>query len=567
MHDEALMIQWNRRGDSEAFRMLTQRYGRMVYATALRVLGNPADAEDVAQDCFEKLARTSNTPGGYLGPWLHRMAVNRALDRVRSDGARKRRETAYEGGKPSSTELDWDDIYPLVDEAIDRLPEKLRRALVAHYLEGLTHDEIAQRESVSRAAITQRIHRALTQMRTTLQRKGIAMPGVAILAGALGSRMAEAAVLPISLTEKLGRIALAGPVVGATGAVTGIAALSKVAIALLAALLLIAGGIAITQNLRKNPPVSATLQQMQADTQTVPSHPAENLNENSRANSPRPIPLKTELAANHSEEDASISGYVFDRETGLGIPEVEMVVVSPNFRRQMTTDEAGAYYVDGIPPGQYYVVCGRANGYYIPSEGQEDLIDEYGRRVALKMGQHFDVPDFAFSRGESHSAQVVNAEMKPISDALVTAQTTVKNHPITNTTKTNAEGMFTVSGFPSTVALYLWAEKDGLVSETYGPSSLPQVDGREDVLVLQPEAIVRGFVLDANGSPLPGLKVVPQFSLSEASREIETVSDSQGRFELKGMFSDSVLMRVCRDVQIVNAPIRRVVLSPSALSR
>lgn len=187
MHDPALLTQWFRRGDAEAFRALTVRYGCMVYASAMRVLGNPSDAEEVTQECFEKLARARRAPGEYLGPWLHRMAVNKAVDRRRSDARRHHREQQYEAERPPAGSPAWDDVYPLVDEAVTELPEPLRRAIVAHFLEGLTQEEIAQREGVARTTVTYRVKQGLDGMRASLRRKGIAVPA-GLFSAMLGAR-------------------------------------------------------------------------------------------------------------------------------------------------------------------------------------------------------------------------------------------------------------------------------------------------------------------------------------------------------------------------------------------
>ena len=67
----------------------------MVYSTCHRVLHNASDAEEVAQDCFEALASGRAKPTAALGPWLHRVATNRALKRLSSDKHRRAREKAY----------------------------------------------------------------------------------------------------------------------------------------------------------------------------------------------------------------------------------------------------------------------------------------------------------------------------------------------------------------------------------------------------------------------------------------------------------------------------------------
>ncbi|MCL4692613.1 MAG: RNA polymerase sigma factor [Candidatus Hydrogenedentes bacterium] len=552
MHDEALIIQWRNRGDAEAFRTIIQRYGRMVYATALRILGNPADAEDVAQDCFEKLARTSKSPRGYLGPWLHRMAVNRALDRVRSDTARKRRETAYQDALPSAAELSWDDIYPLVDDAIDQLPDKLRRAVVGHFLEGLTHEEIAQRESVSRAAITQRINRALGQMRTKLQRKGVAVSAVSVLAGTLGSRLAEAAVLPVSLTEKLGRIALSGPVVGKAGVVAGVVTLPKVAVGFVSILAVVAGVIAFSRLSSTPPPAPGADSNAEV---LVAGEPTES-EPQTTGRSPHQLveAVSAALATPDSGTTATVSGRVYDMATGDPVPNAEISSHVGEQRYKAMSDPQGRYVFESVEAGEFSMLCRSANGYYLAHERYEGGPSPYRRTLNLTAGRHYEGIDFALEKGLAITGRVVDPNGSPVAGAIVTGHAEINNFWLTNTAMTASDGSFDVSGFPETVSLSLWAERDDAVSESYGPFALPQLADSAPEITLWPEAVIRGVVVDRAGAPVEGLRVLPQFAPHVSGREIEAVSDVNGAFELKGMPPGTSSLRVCRDVEIVNSP-------------
>ena len=79
-NDQTLLKQWYQHGDAEAFHQITRRYAGLVYGTCRRILRNPSDAEDVAQECFETLAVKTRADGCALGAWLHTVATRRALD-------------------------------------------------------------------------------------------------------------------------------------------------------------------------------------------------------------------------------------------------------------------------------------------------------------------------------------------------------------------------------------------------------------------------------------------------------------------------------------------------------
>jgi RNA polymerase sigma factor (sigma-70 family) len=171
--DETLFQRWRAKRDADAFATLATKYGGLVYAVGRRVTGNAQDAEDVAQICFEKLATQARAPKAHLAAWLHRVATNHALNVIKSKRRRTEREARYDRERPKHTEIGWDDIYELVDEAVAALPDKQRDVVVAHYLEGKTHDAIARELGISRPAVTQRVQAGVVGIRAALGKRGV----------------------------------------------------------------------------------------------------------------------------------------------------------------------------------------------------------------------------------------------------------------------------------------------------------------------------------------------------------------------------------------------------------
>lgn len=217
--DQILLERWTGQRDAEAFKAICDRYAPMVYATCRRVLRTQTESEDVTQDCFEALATTTSPPRGHLGPWLHRVATYRALNRARGEKRRKERERAYASQQADSLTLDWDDVHDLVDEAIEKLPDRARVAIVGHFIEGKTHAAIALELGVSRVAVTQSTHRGIEGIRKYLKRRGlpIASSGLTVI---LRAHLAEAAAVPATLQSALGRVALSG--IGTPGSIATI---------------------------------------------------------------------------------------------------------------------------------------------------------------------------------------------------------------------------------------------------------------------------------------------------------------------------------------------------------
>lgn len=190
--------------DAVTLATVIERYADMVFSTGRRVLGSDAEAADVAQETFLHFIAHAGGITGSVGAWLHRVATRRAIDRVRRDAARRRREQAY--CAEASPEADrWAEVEPLVDEALDELPQEMRDLLVLHYLEHRSMGEIASMRGVSQPTVSRHTAQALEQLRQRLMAKGVTVGSVALVAVWSGSAQAA----PAPLMAALGKIALA----------------------------------------------------------------------------------------------------------------------------------------------------------------------------------------------------------------------------------------------------------------------------------------------------------------------------------------------------------------------
>ena len=207
--DAVYLKRWVTDRDADAFRQIVMRYSGMVFASARRVLGNAADAEDVAQECFQALASAQNPPVGYLGPWLHRVATNLALNKRRSESRLRAREQRYGKSRSTHVEATWNDIQGYVDEALAQLPDELRIPLVAHFLEGKSQTDVAAALDLPRQTLVNRLQKGVLEVRKHLARRGVVV-GAAVLAGLLTTNMAHAGIVPKVTMAALGRMALSG---------------------------------------------------------------------------------------------------------------------------------------------------------------------------------------------------------------------------------------------------------------------------------------------------------------------------------------------------------------------
>jgi RNA polymerase sigma-70 factor (ECF subfamily) len=166
--------------DPQTFRQVFEEHERGVHAAAMRILGNAAQAQDVVQDVFLRVWRrpTSFDPGrGELGSYLRMMARSRALDLWRegqaAGRASDRLKVVVSGAEGRVEEApaaaaERDDARGTVREALRRLPEPQREALVLAYWGGLTADEIARHSAVPLGTAKSRIRLGLEKLHDEL---------------------------------------------------------------------------------------------------------------------------------------------------------------------------------------------------------------------------------------------------------------------------------------------------------------------------------------------------------------------------------------------------------------
>lgn len=170
---ESRLVRLAQRGDRPAFESLYRHNVQRVYALALRMLRDPGAAEEATQDVFvrawEKLP--SFRRDSRFSSWLHRMAVNRILDRFR---ARQRFDERFvESAEPStlhetrprSTLARLD-----LEAAVATLPPQARIVFLLHDVEGYRHREIAELVGIAVGTSKAHLHRARRQLREELAR-------------------------------------------------------------------------------------------------------------------------------------------------------------------------------------------------------------------------------------------------------------------------------------------------------------------------------------------------------------------------------------------------------------
>ena len=179
---EADAIRLAQEGNAEAFEFIYRMHSRRVYALCLRMVGNTAEAEDLAQEAFLQLFRKIQTFRGEsaFSTWLHRLSVNVVLMKLRKKSLP---ETSLE----EMTEPDEESAGPRKDvgsldptlvgsidrlnleRAVDQLPPGYKQVFVLHDVQGYEHNEIAKMMDCSIGNSKSQLHKARLRLRELLQ--------------------------------------------------------------------------------------------------------------------------------------------------------------------------------------------------------------------------------------------------------------------------------------------------------------------------------------------------------------------------------------------------------------
>jgi cobalt-zinc-cadmium efflux system membrane fusion protein len=182
--DVQLLERFVTRRDEAAFELLLWRHGGLVLHVCTRLLRNVQDAEDVFQAAFLALARRGPSigKGEAVGSWLYKVAYRLAL-RVRARAVRDagRQNRAEIPPRPMVNGLGSDERLVL-DEEINRLPDKFRVAVVLCYLEGKTTHEAARDLGCARGTVCSRLAWARQRLRSRLTRRGLTLSTAAVTA-------------------------------------------------------------------------------------------------------------------------------------------------------------------------------------------------------------------------------------------------------------------------------------------------------------------------------------------------------------------------------------------------
>ncbi len=479
LSDQEVFMRWVSRRDAEAFSELVRRYAGMVYSTCRRVLRNESGAEEITQDCFAQLVAFPGKSPLHPAAWLHGMATDKSLMRLRAEARRRGREQEHAVQQTPARDVSWKDIYDMVDAAICELPEVVREPAVMHFLCGKSHGEISQELGIPCRTISNRIDRGIDLLGGALRRRGLTLTGTS-LGVFLFTHLSEAEPLPETLTATLGKLALAhtaGAPLSAPGVLGGILG-AKLLVAVIASVIVAAAAITVGKPLvqqKKPEPVSpqavsrADTIKAEGEQEGVsgadtllpsPGVPGQDTASISgrvidKTISYHPEQLATiqfsskeEWADNNKVGEAIVKARVFE-EANKPLSGVLVTAKREGILRTAVSDEQGVYCIENLKPGFYAVHAERPSGAIVVGDRSVQ-----SRDVSLQAGEKRGKVDFSFRFDAlTITGHVRDSAGKPISGAAIEVNrdpewvgesNTRHIEPMLGTT--DSEGFFQFSG-------------------------------------------------------------------------------------------------------------------------
>lgn len=211
MNDIQLLQEYAGRSSEDAFGTLVCRHIDLVYSTAMRQVGNHHAAEEITQTVFLLLARKARTFDArtVLPVWLFRAARLSATNYLRAEIRRSRREQEVymQNDVHNDPERMWQEVAPLLNDAIAGLRETERQAIVLRFLKGKDYKELAAALGTTEPAAQMRVSRALEKLRKLFAKRGVVVPSV-VLSGLLAANATQAA--PAGLASTVATAAIHG---------------------------------------------------------------------------------------------------------------------------------------------------------------------------------------------------------------------------------------------------------------------------------------------------------------------------------------------------------------------
>jgi RNA polymerase sigma factor (sigma-70 family) len=350
--DRELLERFVDRQDESAFQALVRRHGPLVSGVCRRVLRHEQDAEDAFQATFLVLARKAGSIGkkDSLSGWLYKVAYHAAL-KARAHVRPSPLEGEGTGVRGHDIrdpldELTGRELLAVLDEEMQRLPERFRVPLVHCYLQGQTRDQAARQLGWSLSTLQRRLEQGRERLRGRLEGRGVALSMGLLVAGV--SQSASATGLPsvlLSTTVKAAMLITAGQVTAGAISAPALALANGVLRSLfttklkIATVMLLAAGLIGTG-------IGKITQQVLAQREGATTPSADQKSAAKPSKERLPAPQQAQVQNNRPDDKTmSIAGRVLD-EDGKPVAKAEVAVTG--WRQPVAADEEQVQEILGI---------------------------------------------------------------------------------------------------------------------------------------------------------------------------------------------------------------------------
>ncbi len=511
-----LLERFVNRLDEAAFEAILARYGPMVLGVCRRFLHQSHDIEDAFQATFLILVRRAKSlrDRDLLGHWLYGVAYRVAV-RARAQAVLRR---LREGSAvkdvavvaDSAAESDWQELNPLLDAEINRLPERFRAPIVLCLIEDRTHEEAARALGWPVGTVKSRLARGRERLRSRLARLGLA-PSAALLAFAVAPDPVRAAV-PSALAQvtlqAARRIAAGRALLGASSAVAlarGVLrslALARLGVAALVLFAVAAAGMVVAGTLRAT-----------AESESTAAPPA-------------PItPVPSGQAAPPRAEARTLDLHVIARKTRQPVPGA-VVFIEGRRKESSTTDAQGrcAIALPKIPSRDDFNISVWKDGFAplnIHCTGY-DLIDDtftnYTAELEPAVAIGGTVQD---EQGHPIAGARIRIRLQHFPAQLINPAQSLNDRDsieigVSDPIETDAAGRWRLGMFPAdfraSEPLSIEVSHPDYVSDVTQPRPNPPLEdlrNQSAIHVMTKGLPVRGTVLDPAGKPVEGAGAHP----------------------------------------------------------
>lgn len=518
-------------GDQQAFTQLVQRYTNLVYSAALRQVNDANLADDITQTVFVLLSRKAGALVGertILSLWLLKTTRYVAMNAIKYASRRRKHERKAAEMKPEQTGADsstsaWQQVAPLLDDALDRLRTQDRAAVVLRFLQGKTHQEVGDILGLSEEAARKRITRALGTLRQHLSAKGVTVTAAA-LATALATSSAQAVPQTVVASACA---AISAPPSTLTASIVSAGTISTKSILVIAATLVLLVGLVVWWS------------------PWLPTAPATPM---AQAGLPSPA-LPTAPAAT-ADARQYLDLQVVDATTSKPVPGVTLTVQLDTTSSTATTDGNGQHRIY-LPDQVKMVLAVQAKkAGLVPMAvmwRNDKLRGGMLRSYTLKM-----------EKGTVIGGVVQDEQGKPVANATISlmmpGNDTGSDKPMVNIydhqIHTDAQGRWRCDIMPAAIddLLIRLSHPQYQSDSTYGAVGKPLIPALRDmaaVLTLKKgvAGALAGRVLDDSGKPIANAKVM-QGSDRWGSKYPSTTTNAAGEFKFDNASPGQLVLTV-----------------------